>query len=286
MRIAITGASGPLGRTTAGLLLDAVDPADVVLISRTPQALADLAARGAETRAGDFGDPSSLAAAFAGIERLLLISTDAVGTRLPEQQGAIAAAALAGVRHVVYTSVSQPTAENPAAVVPDHTATEQTLRESGLAWTALRNNIYAHMQVPTVQQAIAAGQLVTNAGDGGVAYVTREDCAATAVAVLTQDGHEDRAYDITGSQAVTAADLAALATEFGGKPVQLVQVDDGAYVTGLIGAGLPDPVARLIASIGTATREGFFGTVSTTVEDLTGRAPTPLRTVLAGALTG
>ena len=276
MTIAITGASGQLGRLVADQLLTTVDPAEVVLLTRDPAKLADYAERGADVRAADFSKPDELVEAFAGVERVLLISTDAVGARVEGHLAAIDAAVKAGVRHMAYTSVSGPTADNPAGVVADHAATEDALRESGLAWTMLRNNLYADMQVDSVAQAAATGQLVTNTGDGGAAYVTRADCAAVAAGVLTGEGHEGKAYDVTGPHAYTAADLAELATQKSGKPVEVVQVDDEAYTAGLVSAGLPDFIAPLLTSFGTATRLGKLATVTDIVEQVGGRKPTPL----------
>lgn len=285
MTIAITGASGPLGRATAELVMRAVDPREVVLTTRHPELLADLAARGAEVRRVDFTEPNTLEGAFVGVDRLLLISTDAVGSRLDAQRAAIAAAANAGVRHIMYTSVPDPTSDNPAQVVADHAGTEQALRDSDVPWTVLHNNLYAHMQVPGIKHAITSGQLVTNGGVGATAYVTREDCAAAAAAVLTQDGHEGVIYDVTGPEALSGADLAALAGEFGGSHVEFVSVDDEAFTAGLREAGLPDQVAALVTSFGASTRNGFLGNVSTTVADLTGRKPTALADVLRATRT-
>ncbi|MFE6647277.1 SDR family oxidoreductase [Nocardioides sp. NPDC057772] len=280
MTIAITGASGQLGRLVADQLLDTVDPAEVVLLTRDPAKLADYAARGADVRAADFDKPDELVDAFAGVERVLLISTDVVGARVEGHRNAIDAAAKAGVRHIAYTSVPEPTPDNPAGVVPDHAATEEALRESGLAWTMLRNNLYADMQVDSVAQAAASGQLVTNVGDGGAAYVTRADCAAVAVGVLTSEGHEGKAYDVTGPHAYTAADLAELATKQSGNPVEVVQVDDEAYTAGLVSAGLPDFIAPLLTSFGAATRLGKLATVTDVVEKIGGRTPTPLSALI------
>lgn len=280
MTIAITGASGQLGRLVADQLLTTVDPAELVLLTRDPAKLADYAERGADVRAADFSKPDELVEAFAGVERALLISTDAVGARVEGHLAAIDAAVKAGVRHMAYTSVSGPTADNPAGVVADHAATEEALRESGLAWTMLRNNLYADMQVDSVAQAAATGQLVTNFGDGGAAYVTRADCAAVAAGVLTGEGHEGKAYDVTGPHAYTAADLAELATEKSGKPVEVVQVDDEAYTAGLVSAGLPDFIAPLLTSFGTATRLGKLATVTDVVERVGGRKPTPLSALI------
>jgi NAD(P)H dehydrogenase (quinone) len=152
-----------------------------------------------------------------------------------------------------------------------------------MGWTFLRNNIYAEFQVPTAAQAVATGQLVTNSGDGATAYVSREDCAAAAAAVLTSDGHENRAYDITGPEAVTAAGLAALAAEISGRPVEVVRPDDDAYAQGLAGAGLPPEVVEMIVSFGVSARDGWAAGVSTAVRDLTGQAPRSLHEVLEAA---
>jgi NAD(P)H dehydrogenase (quinone) len=276
MTIAITGASGQLGGLTATRLLEVADPTEVVLLSRNPGSLDDFVRRGAQARAVDFNDPSTLPAAFDGVGRLLLVSADTVGDRLAGHLAAIEAAASAGVGHIVYTSVPNPVDDNPALVTPDHKATEDALRSSGVVWTFLRNNLYADMQVPTLAQAAASGQLITNAGHGRTACVTRADCAAAAVAVLTTDGHENKAYDITGPQSLSARDLAALA----GPAVEVVNVDDDAYVSALVGAGLPTPVAQLLASFGAAARGGYLETVSSAVHDLTGRPPTPLNQLL------
>lgn len=284
MTIGITGASGQLGRLTAELVLQRVDPSEVVLTTRSPEALTDFAERGVTVRVADFGQADTLAAAFAGVDRLLLVSTDTIGARLDQQRAAIAAAATAGVQHIAYTSIPEPVPANPALVVPDHGGTEQALRDSGLAWTFLRNNLYSHMQVPGIEQAIASGRLVTNAGNGAAAYVTREDCAAAAAAVLTQDGHVGIAYDITGPAAITAADLAALAGELGNREVEVVYLDDDAFSAGLRAAGLPDAAVALITSFGASTRGGYLATVTPAVAELTGTAPTSLAEVVRAAL--
>ena len=268
MTVALTGASGHLGRSVAARL----DPADVVLLTRTPETLD---ARGAQVRRADFDEPDSLAAAFEGVDRLLLISAHDLQRRTEQHLAAIAAAKAAGVRHVVYTSVPNPTRENPALVVPSHRVTEEALRDSGMAWTMLRNNIYAEFQGPVVAQARAAGALYTSIGEGRIAFVSREDCAAAAAAVLTQDGHEGQAYDITGPEAVGAADLAALAG------AEVVPVDDDAVIAGMIAAGIPEGGARVLTSIHRAGREGFLGNVTSAVQDLTGTAPRALRDVLS-----
>jgi NAD(P)H dehydrogenase (quinone) len=281
MSIIITGASGQLGRLTAELVLDRVPAAKVILTTRRPEELSDLAERRATIRPADFDRPETLAEAFAGGERLLLISADVVGRRVHQHRAAIEAAREAGVRHVAYTSYLNPVAENPAVIAPDHRETEKALRESGLAWTALRNTFYAEYQVPAGAQAIATGRLVHNNGDGRIAYVSREDCAAAAAAVLTSEaeGHEDKAYDITGPEALDQDGVAALLSEISGRPVEAVAVDDEAFIQGLTASGMPEPAARAFASYGRAIREGYLNEVSGAVENLTGRPPRSLREV-------
>jgi NAD(P)H dehydrogenase (quinone) len=282
MRIIVTGASGHLGRRVVEELLERVDARDLILVTRAPGALAELAGRGADVRAGDFTDPGSLPAAFAGGERMLLISTDAIGARVRHQADAIDAAVAAGVRHVAYTSIVNPDPEqNPAAVVPDHHATEEKLRASGLDWTFLRNSVYADFEAGGLAAAAATGRLVTNAGDGKVAYVTRDDCAAAAAAVLATDGHAGTAYDITGPERLDADARAALFAELGGRPVEVVHVDDAAFAAGMAEAtGMPLAGAQLYATFGTATRAGALDVHSDDVETLTGRRPRSLRDVL------
>jgi NAD(P)H dehydrogenase (quinone) len=280
MSIIVTGASGHLGRRVAELLLERVAPQEVVLVSRDPQRLADLAQGGADVRRGDFTDPGTLAGAFAGGERMLLVSTDAIAVRVDHHRSAIQAAADAGVRFVAYTSVVNPTEANPAFMVPDHRATEQMLRESGLEWCFLRNAIYAETQVEAAAAAVDTGRLVTNAGDGGCAYVAREDCAAAGAAVVAGGDHAGKAYDIAGPKSLDATALAEIFGQLADRGVEAIPVDDGALVELLVAAGTPEPVAQALATIGRATREGCFDVRSSDVETLSGRPPRTLRSVL------
>jgi NAD(P)H dehydrogenase (quinone) len=281
MTIATTGAAGQLGRLTAEALLERVAPSDVVLVTRSPEAIADLAERGAVVRHGDFDDPASLPAAFAGVERLLLISASVIGSRVRQHRAAIDAAVAAGVRVVAYTGGANPSHSNPAAAMRDHRETEEALHASGLAWTFLRNGIYAESLLNGAGAAVASGRLITNAGEGRTAYVARPDCAAAAAAVLTTDGHDRKAYDITSADALNAADVAALFSELGGRPVEPVYLTDEQWIAAMVEhAGMPEPLAQTIATFGIAARQGYLGAVSTTVRELTGREPVGVRAVV------
>jgi NAD(P)H dehydrogenase (quinone) len=281
----VSGASGQLGRLTAKLLRAA--GAEPILVTRTPEAVADL---GCETRFGDYRKPDSLSDAYQGAERLLLISGSDLETRSAQHRAAIAAAAAAGVRHVVYTSGLNPEPPNPAVISPSHHATEQALAASGIAWTVLRDSLYSEYQAPEAGQAIAAGTLTHNRGDGQIAYVSREDCAAVAAAVLTGSGHEGQVYDVTGPELVTARELATLYGELGGREVRDDALDDEAFTELLAGAfgGSNEEHARygaeLVASFGRSIREGYMASRSDVVERLTGRPPRTLRSVLEAAL--
>jgi len=282
MSIVITGASGQLGRLVAAAVLERTDPGRVVLVTRDPSRLDELAQRGVEVRAGDFDDPSTLPAAFEGVDRSLIISADRIGVRVPGHKAAIDAAAAAGARSIAYTSGVNPSHSNPIVVATDHRQSEEHLRRAGPGWTLLRNSIYTEILLQAAGAALATGRHVHNEGDGRVSYVARADCAAAAAAVLTSDGHDGRIYDITGPAALSAQDVAALFADLGGRPVEALPVDDDAFVAGLVEhAQMPEPVARAYATFGIGARRGYSAAVSDTVLELTGTAPTTAHEVLA-----
>lgn len=285
MSVAMTGASGKLGRRIAELVLEqpGFDPSALVTVSRRPEALADLSERGAEARGGDFDAPETLVAAFAGVERLLLVSTDAVGRRVPQHRAAIDAAVAAGVRWIGYTSVTNPTRDNPALVATEHRATEEALRASGLAWTALRNSLYSELYVDEARGAAATGTLPHNRGDGRWAPVSREDCAAVAAAVLTRTGADVEVLDVTGPELLDAEGLAERYAAATGVAVTGHALDDEAYAAALEQHELPAEVAALITSFGRGIREGHFAVQTDVVAELTGRAPRSIVDVLSAA---
>jgi NAD(P)H dehydrogenase (quinone) len=280
MKVVVSGASGQLGRLVAEQLLSRLPVEELILVSRSPRALAEFAERGVEVRSGDFDDPESLADAFAGGDRLLMISTMALGRRVDQHRVALDAAVGAGIDRVVYTSLTNPVAGHPAGiVVEEHGETEELLRAAPVGWTVLRNGAYAELQVPLGAVAVSYGKLVTNAGDGRIAPISRSDCAAAAAAVLTSDGHEGQTYEITGPDALSQADIARLLSEVAGRPVKVVQAGDRKLSWGLSRLGTPKPVARAIVDLGIATREGYFDVVDDAFERVTGRRPSTLREV-------
>jgi NAD(P)H dehydrogenase (quinone) len=224
MTVIVTGASGDLGSRIAGRLIETLPPGELILGSRNPAALAAWAQRGADVRRADFDDPVSLPAAFAGAERLLLVSTGVVGEQRRQQHlAALKAARAAGVRHVIYTSSVGIHPQNPCFVIPDHAATERWLRTGGMEFTILRMSSYADILVRAIApSAIASGQWMSHAGDGRVAFVAKDDCARAAAAALTTPGHEGAVYEITGPQLLSYRDAAALVAELSGRPIEYV----------------------------------------------------------------
>jgi NAD(P)H dehydrogenase (quinone) len=288
MAVLVSGASGKLGRRTAELLLETRAPTELILVTRTPAAVADLAEQGCSVRFGDYSEPDSLLQAYSGALRMLLISASDLEIRTDQHRAAIRAAAAAGVRHIVYTSGLSPEPPNPAAVGPSHLATERALAESGLSWTVLRDSLYSEYQVPEAAQAIAAGRLSHNRGDGQVAYVSRDDCAAVAAAVLSGPGHEGYVYDVTGPESFTPHDLAELYGKLGGREVDVEELDDEAFVQRLRAAAPADDDharygAQLVTSFGRSIREGYMASRTDVVERLVGRPARTLRSVLEQA---
>lgn len=279
----VTGASGQLGRRVVELLL-AANAGPIIATTRTPEKLADFVARGVTVREASFEAPETLAQAFAGADRLLLISTDAVdGTdrRARQHVTAVRAAQAAGVKHVIYTSLTNPGPDSPVLLAPDHYATETALSESTLGWTVLRNNVYADMLPQSLAQAVQLGQLFSAAGDGRIGYVTREDCAQAAAAALASDFEGRRVLDITGPAAVSQAELAELASQLSGKPVTYVPLPVPVLVENLVAAGLPPFVAELLTSFDAAAAQGCLDVASGDFEQLTGHRPTPVADFLA-----
>jgi NAD(P)H dehydrogenase (quinone) len=281
MKVGVSGASGQLGRLVGQELMGRLAIEEIVLVSRTPEALPDFVDRGVEARYGDFDAPDSLVEAFSGCDRLLLISSMAFGRRVEQHRAALRAAEAAGVGQVVYTSVTNPAEGHPCGVVVDeHRHTEELLRDGAPAWTVVRNAAYAELQVPLGAVAVTYGKLVTNAAEGRIAPISRADCAAAAAAVLTGDGHDGQTYEITGPEALSQTDIARLLTEVSGRPVTMIRTGDRRLRWGLSRVGMPKAVASAVVDLGIATREGYFDVVDLSFEHLVGRRPQTLREVL------
>lgn len=286
--IAVTGASGQLGRGVVAGLVERLDASSVLALSRSPGDVD--AAAGVRTRHADFDDPGGLVAAFDGADRLLIVSLPRIGRRRAQHRAAIAAAARVGVGHVFYTSITAVDAPgNPAPVVPDHADAEEALRASGLAFTALRYGIYTETLLLAVRPAVAAGVHATSGGDGATSYITRGDVAATTAAVLADPADPGRAVEVTGAEAVTGADVAAILTGLADRDVRYQPLTDEVIEAGMTRAGIAPEAVAMALGFGRAAREGYLGRTSDTVAHYLGRAPVSVAEFLAchrSALTG
>ena len=277
----VTGAGGHLGRLVVEHLL-AAKSGKVIAASRNPAKLADLAAKGAETRHADFDDPASLDAAFKGVDRLLIISTDALGVpglRQRQHKAAVAAAARARVGHVVYTSMLNPEPGSLIPFAPDHCETEQALTKSGLPHTILRVSWYAENLLRSLPSILSTGKWRSSAGEGRVANIARDDVARAAAAALAKA--PGGRFDLTGPELLTPRQIAAIVADVFGKRIEVVAVSDEQLLAGLVAAGVPKPFAELGVAFDANTRAGKVDLVSDAVAKLTGKPPTPLRDVLA-----
>ncbi|HEX5229977.1 MAG TPA: SDR family oxidoreductase [Bryobacteraceae bacterium] len=278
----VTGASGQLGRRVIELLLEK-QPGKIVAGTRTPEKLADLAARGVEVRKTDFEDQKGMEAALAGVDRVLIISTDVIdrpGRRIEQHKAAVAAAVKAGMKHAIYTSMPNPET-SPVVFAPDHLGTEAALKSSGIGHTILRMNWYMDFLIPGLAFAVSSGKLTTATGDGAAPYITREDCARAAAAALASSDTTSKTYNVTGPDAVTYADLAKMATELTGMPVALDPVTAEERSAQMVATGMPEPIVKILISSQLAIAQGKMGAPTTAVRELTGRDPMGVREFLA-----
>ncbi|SDF87786.1 NAD(P)H dehydrogenase (quinone) [Cellulosimicrobium cellulans] len=280
MSIAVTGASGHLGRLVVeSLLARGADASQVVALARTTAKVADLADRGVEVREADYAQPETLAPALAGVDVLVLVSGSEVGQRVEQHRNVVDAAQAAGVARVVYTSAPHATT-SALVLAPEHKATEELLAASGLATTVLRNNWYTENYVGDVLAARESGEIVASVGDGRVASASRADFAeaAAVVALAAREdasAHAGAVYELSGDVAWTYDDLAAAAAEVLGRPVVYRRVSPDEHRALLLGAGLDEGTAGFVVALDGNIRDGLLAEVTEDLRRLLGRPTTP-----------
>lgn len=278
-KILISGASGKLGSLVIKHLLESqgVAPQDIIAASRDTSKLAELAAKGVETRQVNFADPATLETAFQGVDRLLVISTDAIGARVEQHTAAIEAAKKAHVGRIFYTSMFSPET-SAISFAPEHAASEAAIEASGLAYTIFRNGWYMENLFMSLPAALATGQWYSSSADGRVSYILREDIARAMAAAIARPVAENIIYSLTGEIGYTKAEIAALVTEISGRPLAVIDVTDEQLRGGLNGAGLPANVVTLIVSVDVAIRAGNLGVIT---DDAARLSATPLLSLKA-----
>ncbi|ELY4574301.1 SDR family oxidoreductase [Cronobacter turicensis] len=281
--IAITGATGHLGQRVIDTLLNTVAAQEIVAIVRNPAKAAALSAKGVQVRAADYGDVAALTAAFAGVEKLLLISSSEVGQRAPQHRNVIDAAKTAGVKLIAYTSLLHAD-RSPLGLADEHVATEKMLAEAGIPYVLLRNGWYTENYLASVPPALEHGVFIGSAGDGKIASASRQDYAEAAANVLTLDNQAGRVYELAGDNAWTLRDLTALLTKETGKTVAYQNLSEADFAAALAGAGLPEGFAKLLADSDIGASKGGLFDDSRQLSALIGRPTTSLETSLRESL--
>ncbi|MGN8070993.1 SDR family oxidoreductase [Mucilaginibacter sp. 22184] len=277
-KILVAGASGHLGRRVLEILSE-LGHTNFVGASRTPSKLQAFTDAGIETRRADFDEPESLRSAFEGIERLLLISTDELhtpGARARQHINAINAAKAAGIKHIVYTSMPKPEHATAIPFAPDHVATEEALKASGIEFTSLRVSWYAENLLGFLPQIIAAGKWPNVAGNGRIAYVAREDVAQVTASALLK-AHGKAYWDITGAESLTVQQISTIASELFEKHIDVVQVDDSEIAEELASIGIQPNFAPTVIMTDMNTRAGNFDMHNDLIRQVTGRDPVTLK---------
>jgi len=280
MTIAITGATGQLGRLVVAKLKTKMAAANLVALARTPAKAADL---GIAAREADYSNPGTLAGALKGIDTLLLISSSEIGQRAAQHRNVIDAAKQAGVKHIVYTSLLHAD-RSPIGLAPEHVETEALIKASGLTFTFLRNGWYTENYTGSLGAALAHGAMIGAAGDAPLSTAARKDYAEAIAVTALDAAHAGQTYELAGDTAHTMADLAAEVARQSGKPVAWVPMAEADYAKALEGFGLPAGFAAALADSDASAQKGSLHDSSRTLSRLIGRPTTPFAETVRAAL--
>ena len=283
--IVVTGATGKLGRLVVDGLLKKVAASEIVAAVRSPEKATEMKAKGVQVREADYSRPETLKTAFDGAEKVLLISSSEVGLRVAQHTAVIEAAKAAGVTLLAYTSLLQAdTSALPMA--PEHKATEEALRSSGVPYVLLRNGWYLENHTENLRPALEHGAVLGAAKDGKFSSAARADYAAAAVTVLTGEGYADTTFELAGDAAYTLTGLAAEVAKQAGKTVVYKDLPTTEYAGALAGFGLPEPIAQMLAKADEGAAKGELESDSRDLQKLLGRRTTTLAEAVSVALAG
>lgn len=282
--IIVTGATGQLGRAIVEKLVERIPATQVGASVRDPQKANDLVALGVRVRRGDFAEPATLSHAFEGATQVLIVSSNAAsygGDPRAQHRSAIEAAHAAGAGRIVYTSHMAASSASAFPPMLDHAATEEMLRQSGLAWTALRHGFYAESGIAFMGDALETGVLKAPA-DGKVSWTAHADLAEVDAIILADEGRYDGPTPpLTGSQSLDLADLANIASELRAQPVHRQIFPDADLRAQMVARGMPERYADVALGFYLASRYGEFTVVNPTLEQLLGRSVISMRDLIA-----
>ena len=280
MSIAVTGATGQLGRLVIEKLKQKTAPSDILALVRDPAKASDL---GVTARAFDYTKPDVLDSALGGVEKLLLISSSEVGKRVPQHTNVIAAAKKAGVKLIVYTSLLHADT-SPLNLADEHIQTEAALKVSGVPYVLLRNGWYTENYTASIPAALANGAFYGSAGEGQIASASRADYAEAAAVVLASADQAGKVYELAGDDAYTLTDLAAEISKQTGKSIPYANIPEADYAAALKGAGLPEGLAAGLASWDVGASKGGLFDDAHELSKLLGRPTTPVSVIVTQAL--
>jgi NAD(P)H dehydrogenase (quinone) len=280
--ILVTGASGQLGRLVITSLLEKTAASNIIAAVRNPEKVADLAEKGVQVRQADYTDQDSLVAAMQGVEKVLLISSSEVGQRTAQHSNVIHAAKQAGVSLLAYTSILN-AESSPLILAQEHVATENLLAESGVPYVLLRNGWYSENYTMGVAGALEHG-VVGCAEDGKLSTAARADYAAAAAAVLVKDGQAGKVYELAGDNAFTLSEYAAAISKVSGKTVAYQNVPEAEFTKILVGAGLLEGFAAILADSEVGASQGALFSDSKDLSTLIGRPTTQIEDSIKAAL--
>jgi NAD(P)H dehydrogenase (quinone) len=273
--IVVTGASGQLGRLVVKELLKSVQPDEVIAAVRSPDKVSDFAELGVKIRSMDYTKPDTLDSAFAGADKVLLISSSEVGSRTVQHANVINACKNAGVKLLAYTSILHADS-TPLPLAEEHKQTEALLAQSGVPHVLLRNGWYTENYTAAIPVALEYGQVMGCAGEGKISSAARADYAIAAARVLSSGEQAGKVYELAGDSAYTLNDLAAEIARQSGKDIVYQNLPEEEYFGVLKSAGLPEPIAMLLAESDTGASKGGLFDDSATLSRLIGRPTTPL----------
>jgi NAD(P)H dehydrogenase (quinone) len=281
MTIAITGATGHLGRLVVRDLKARMQPTDLVALVRSPAKAVDL---GIAAREAEYDRRETLVPALAGVDTLVLISASDVGKRAAQHHNIIEAAKHAAVKRIIYTSLLHADRSPLLDLAVEHVAAETELKASGLQYTILRNGWYTENYTGSIPAALANGAFLGSAGDGRISSATRADFAEAAAVAVTDPGHDGKTYELAGDEAYTLSDLAAELSRQTGRTIPYRNLPEAEYAAALVGAGVPDGMARMIAGWDAAVALGALFDDGHQLSKLIGRPTTSLSVAIRDAL--